>query len=149
MATHSNILAWRIPGTGEPSGLPTMGSQSRTQLKWLSSSSSSKQSNNWNWFRLRTWFPRRPLCFSQNLEKKTASRLPRQEPRQICVSHQQETGHPDIQKTSEYTGLFPSSNAQERKSWLGLSQALNLSSAKGKKQSELTISLAHQRIEFP
>ena len=24
MATHSNILAWRIPGTGEPGGLPSM-----------------------------------------------------------------------------------------------------------------------------
>ena len=23
MATHSNILAWRIPGTGEPGGLPS------------------------------------------------------------------------------------------------------------------------------
>ena len=27
MATHSSILAWRIPGTGEPGGLPSMGSQ--------------------------------------------------------------------------------------------------------------------------
>ena len=26
MATHSSILAWRIPGTGEPGGLPSMGS---------------------------------------------------------------------------------------------------------------------------
>ena len=26
MATHSNILAWRIPETEEPSGLPSMGS---------------------------------------------------------------------------------------------------------------------------
>ena len=25
MATHSSILAWRIPGTGEPAGLPSMG----------------------------------------------------------------------------------------------------------------------------
>ena len=25
MATHSSILAWRIPGTEEPSGLPSMG----------------------------------------------------------------------------------------------------------------------------
>ena len=25
MATSSSILAWRIPGTGEPSGLPSMG----------------------------------------------------------------------------------------------------------------------------
>ena len=26
MATHSSILVWRIPGTGEPDGLPSMGS---------------------------------------------------------------------------------------------------------------------------
>ena len=26
MATHSSILAWKIPGTEEPSGLPSMGS---------------------------------------------------------------------------------------------------------------------------
>ena len=27
MATHSSVLAWRIPGTGEPGGLPSMGSR--------------------------------------------------------------------------------------------------------------------------
>ena len=26
IATHSSVLAWRIPGTGEPGGLPSMGS---------------------------------------------------------------------------------------------------------------------------
>ena len=26
MAAHSSVLAWRIPGTGEPDGLPSMGS---------------------------------------------------------------------------------------------------------------------------
>ena len=41
MATHSSVLAWRIPGTEEPSGLPSVGSQSQTRLKRLSSSSSS------------------------------------------------------------------------------------------------------------
>ena len=40
MATHSSVLAWRIPGTGEPGGLPSMGSQSWTRPKRLSSSSS-------------------------------------------------------------------------------------------------------------
>ena len=25
MATHSSVLAWRIPGTGEPGGLPSVG----------------------------------------------------------------------------------------------------------------------------
>ena len=26
IASHSSVLAWRIPGTGEPGGLPSMGS---------------------------------------------------------------------------------------------------------------------------
>ena len=26
MATHSSVLAWRIPGTAEPGGLPSLGS---------------------------------------------------------------------------------------------------------------------------
>ena len=26
MATHSSVLAWRMPGMGEPGGLPSMGS---------------------------------------------------------------------------------------------------------------------------
>ena len=25
MATHSSVFAWRIPGTGEPGGLPSLG----------------------------------------------------------------------------------------------------------------------------
>ena len=33
MATHSSVLVWRIPGTGEPGGLPSMELQSQTQLK--------------------------------------------------------------------------------------------------------------------
>ena len=40
MATNSSILGWRIPGMGEPGGLPSMGLQSQTQLKRLNSSSS-------------------------------------------------------------------------------------------------------------
>ena len=40
MATHSSVLAWRIPGTEEPVGLQSMVSQSQTRLTRLSSSSS-------------------------------------------------------------------------------------------------------------
>ena len=40
MATHSSVLAWRIPGIGEPGGVYGV-AQSRTRLKQLSSSSSS------------------------------------------------------------------------------------------------------------
>ena len=35
MATHSSILAWRIPWTVETGGLPSMGSQSQTLLSDL------------------------------------------------------------------------------------------------------------------
>ena len=33
MATHASVLAWRIPGTGEPGGLPSMGSH-RVRHDW-------------------------------------------------------------------------------------------------------------------
>ena len=33
MATHSSVLAWRIPGTREPGGLPSMGSH-RVRHNW-------------------------------------------------------------------------------------------------------------------
>ena len=45
MATHSSVLAWRIPGTEQPGGLPSLGSHSRTQLLQLKSSMG-KQKNN-------------------------------------------------------------------------------------------------------
>ena len=38
MATHSGVLAWRIPGTGEPGGLLSVGSH-RVRHDWSSSSS--------------------------------------------------------------------------------------------------------------
>ena len=41
MATHSSILAWRIPWTEEPGGLQSIGLQSQTQLKQLSTHSHS------------------------------------------------------------------------------------------------------------
>ena len=40
-AHHSSTLAWKMPWTEESGGLPSMGLQSRTRLKRLSSSSSS------------------------------------------------------------------------------------------------------------
>ena len=46
MASHSIVLAWRIPGMGEPGGLPSMGSHSQIGLKRLSSSSSSRDLQN-------------------------------------------------------------------------------------------------------
>ena len=40
MATHSNILAWRIPWTEEPGGLQSMGSQ-RVGHDWTTTKQSS------------------------------------------------------------------------------------------------------------
>ena len=50
MQTHSSVLAWRIPGRGEPGGLPSIWSQSRTLLKRLSSNSS----RSW-WLKFNPW----------------------------------------------------------------------------------------------
>ena len=33
MATHSSVLAWRIPGMGKPGGLPSLGSH-RVRHEW-------------------------------------------------------------------------------------------------------------------
>ena len=45
MATHSSVLAWRIPGTAEPGGLPSIYgiAQSQTRLKRLSSTQVSRK----------------------------------------------------------------------------------------------------------
>ena len=61
MATHSSVLAWRVPGTGEPGGLPSMGSHRvRTRLKRLSSSSSKprikSRKSQLLWLKQRWWF---------------------------------------------------------------------------------------------
>ena len=79
MATHSSVLAWRIPGTEEPVGLPSMGSQSRTRLTQLSSSSSNSGldlvlSLLWLWVRSLVWKLRPPQklwCGKTNKQKQT------------------------------------------------------------------------------
>ena len=51
MATHSSVLAWRIPGTGEPGGLPSMGSQELDityQLAHIQSEVSQKEENKYH-----------------------------------------------------------------------------------------------------
>ena len=42
MATHSSILTWEIPWAEEPGRLQSMGSQSWTPLKWLSTQAGTK-----------------------------------------------------------------------------------------------------------
>ena len=43
MATHSSVLAWRIPGMAEPGELPSQVTQGRKRLKRLNSSNVSKE----------------------------------------------------------------------------------------------------------
>ena len=49
MATHSSVLAWRIPGTGEPGGLPSMGSH-RVGHDWsnLAAAAGCKSTRSWD-----------------------------------------------------------------------------------------------------
>ena len=42
MATHSSVLAWRIPGTGEPGGLPSVGSH-RVGHDWSDSAAADQK----------------------------------------------------------------------------------------------------------
>ena len=58
MATHSTILAWRIPWTEKPGRLQSMGSQSQTRLKWLSTHT--QQVMMLFWTILSTW------CFQRH-----------------------------------------------------------------------------------
>ena len=44
MATHSSVLAWRIPGTAEPDGLPSMGSH-RVGHDWSDLAAAEKASS--------------------------------------------------------------------------------------------------------
>ena len=45
MATHSSVLPWRIPGTGEPGGLPSMGSH-RVGHDWSDLAAAAERQNN-------------------------------------------------------------------------------------------------------
>ena len=44
MATHSSVLAWRIPGMGEPGGLPSLGSQ-RVRHDWSNLAAAAESMN--------------------------------------------------------------------------------------------------------
>ena len=47
MATHSSVLAWRIPGTGEPGGLPSIGSH-RVGHNWSDLAAAAVSQNSWH-----------------------------------------------------------------------------------------------------
>ena len=53
IATHSSVLAWRIPGTGKPGGLPSMGSH-RVGHNWsdLAAAAAAAGSGNGKFFKI-------------------------------------------------------------------------------------------------
>ena len=59
MATHSSTLAWRIPGTGEPGGLPSLGSH-RVGQDWsdLAAAAAAYQSNIKSFHKAHKWAKR-------------------------------------------------------------------------------------------
>ena len=52
MATYSSVLAWRIPGTGEPGGLPSMGSH-RVGHDWSDLAAAAERVYRWSYLRSR------------------------------------------------------------------------------------------------
>ena len=56
MATHSSVLAWRIPGTGEPGGLPSMGSH-RVGHDWSDAATAAVHFSSVAQSRLTLWDP--------------------------------------------------------------------------------------------
>ena len=52
MATHSSVLAWRIPGTGEPGGLPSMGSH-RVGHEWSDIAAAAAAAAGYCWLQKR------------------------------------------------------------------------------------------------
>ena len=48
MATHPSVLAWRIPGTGEPGGLPSVGSH-RVGHDWSDLAAAAAAVHWWTW----------------------------------------------------------------------------------------------------
>ena len=54
MATHSSTLAWRIPGTGEPGGLPSMGSH-RVGHDWSDLAAAAAAGTSFKWIPVIIW----------------------------------------------------------------------------------------------
>ena len=58
MATHSSALAWRIPGTEEPGGLPSMGSH-RVRYDWSDLAAAAEEND----------FPLQYFCLESSMDR--------------------------------------------------------------------------------
>ena len=65
MATHSSVLAWRIPGTEEPGGLPSMGSH-RVRRDWSDLAAAAAEVL-WPLRNLRNFLPHQNVSFCMHL----------------------------------------------------------------------------------
>ena len=64
MATHSSVLAWRIPGTGEPGGLPSLGSH-RVRHDWSDLAAAVKETISVAWAHSVRWKPEANVEYKQ------------------------------------------------------------------------------------
>ena len=68
MATHSSTLAWRIPGMGEPGGLPSMGSH-RVRHNWSNLAAAADYTpiwGRWDFFSKRNFQDYKSICRYQS-----------------------------------------------------------------------------------
>ena len=92
MATHSSVLAWRIPGTGEPGGLLSMGSHSSIDLSNCRSYSCVLTTIRQGEFWFLSWFVLDQLASSVgegpnlNLRLRVAGLTPNQKDIQVLVA---------------------------------------------------------------
>ena len=61
MATHSSVLAWRIPGMAEPGGLPSMGSH-RVRHSWSDLAAAAARSLQWAYAHTIKWKFTEQIC---------------------------------------------------------------------------------------
>ena len=70
MATHSSVLAWRIPWTEDPGGLQPMGSKESDMTKWLSTHTMISLKVHQDWDKYMCWWLLEPKgLWSHNVAK--------------------------------------------------------------------------------
>ena len=77
MATHSGILAWKIPWTEKSSGLQSMELQSQTWLKWLNTTHTREREDTWfSWRVLASFYSEsRFFCLPWKVFQRTGKKL--------------------------------------------------------------------------
>ena len=111
MATHSSVLAWRIPGTGEPGGLPFVGSH-RVRHDWSDLAAAAvRYSKNWkenasaDKIKLRTWSRHiRPFIILHQTQTHPSIHLPSSQTESLAVPQHVVT----VYTSTQYPSWTPS-----------------------------------------